>query len=225
VSEGDERPAERNEDEQAADLGRILALSDGVFAIALTLLVLEFTIRPGLSQTEFRHRLSDLVPNGLAYALSFATIARFWAVHRIAFRRVVRTDGGLVGLNFVFLGLVAFLPFPTLVLGNYGDELGGTLFYAACITATSLSSTALFWYVTGRAGLQRPGVDPEAIRVGRVRFLTATVIFALSIPAAFLDVRVAEAMWVLVFLVGPAVRRLLARRGVHEKGTSSRLAP
>jgi uncharacterized membrane protein len=225
VNEADERPAERLGGEPAADLGRILTLSDGVFAIALTLLVLEFAIPPGLSGTGFRRRLADLVPNGLAYALSFATIARFWTLHRLTFRRLVRADGGVVALNFTFLGLVAFLPFPTLVLGNYGDELGGTLFYAACITATSLSSAALFWYVTGRAGLLRPGADPESIRVGRIRFLVATVVFALSIPAAFLDVLDAEVLWVLVFLVGPVVRRLLDRRGVHEKGTTSRLAP
>ncbi|MFL5797522.1 MAG: TMEM175 family protein [Actinomycetota bacterium] len=225
MSEGDERPAERREEEQASDVGRILAVSDGVFAIALTLLILEFAIPPGLSRAEFRHRLADLVPNGLAYALSFATIARLWTLHRVAFRRVVRTDGTLVALNFLFLGFIAFLPFPTLVLGRYGDELGGAVFYAACITATSISSTALVWYVTARSGLLRPGGDPEALRVGRVRFLTATIVFALSIPAAFLDVRVAEALWVVVFLLGPIVRRLAARRGVHEKGTSSRLAP
>jgi TMEM175 potassium channel family protein len=224
VSEDDERPAAGPGGADAADLGRILAVSDGVFAIALTLLVIEFSIRPGLSEAGFRHRLADLVPNGLAYALSFATIARFWTLHRLAFRGVVRSDGWLVAVNFAFLGFIAFLPFPTLVLGRYGDQLGGTLFYAACITATSLSGTGLYWYVTGVAGL-RPGVDAKSIRVGRARFLSATILFALSIPTAFLDVRFAEGMWVLVFVVGSAVGRLLNRRGVHEKGTSSRLAP
>jgi uncharacterized membrane protein len=223
VSVDDEPPSTRP-DQEPTDLGRILAVSDGVFAIALTLLVLEFSIPRGLSEADFRRQLGQLVPTGLAYALSFATIARFWTLHRLAFRGVVRADGWLVALNFVFLGFVAFLPFPTLVLGRYGDRLGGVLFYAACITATSLSATSLYWYVTGRAGI-RPGVDPAAIRVGRGRFLTATIVFALSIPLAFLDVHAAEGMWVLVFLLGAVVRRLLARRGVHEKGTSSRLAP
>jgi uncharacterized membrane protein len=212
VTEGDELPARSRHEEHAADLGRILAVSDGVFAIALTLLVLDFTIRSGLSDAEFRRRLVQLAPTGLAYLLTFATIARFWTVHRLVFRHLARVTGTLIGLNFAFLGLIAFLPFPTAVLGRYGDRLGGALFYAACLAAASLSSAALFWYASGPGRLLRHGVPRDWIRLRRIRTLVAPIVFLVSIPVAFLNVRVAEWLWAAVFVLPLVVRRIVGRR-------------
>ena len=92
----------QHEDDEAAEegMGRILALSDGVFAIAITLLILEIAI-PAKGQPDLPKALLKLWPQYLAYALSFVVIARFWVTHHLAFRLIGRYDAALVWLNLV----------------------------------------------------------------------------------------------------------------------------
>src|SRR5215813_10137818 len=112
----------RHEDDEAADeegIGRILALSDGVFAIAITLLIIAIGIPATTSDAGLPEALLGLWPRYLAYVLSFLVIARFWVTHHLAFRLIARYDATLVWLNLLLLMLVAFLPFPTAVLGEH----------------------------------------------------------------------------------------------------------
>jgi uncharacterized membrane protein len=90
----------REDDETASDLGRVLALSDGVFAIALTVLVLEIALPRGTTRGTLGRNLADLGPRYQAYALSFLTIGMYWFIQRLSFRRLVRTDTTLVVLTF-----------------------------------------------------------------------------------------------------------------------------
>ena len=110
----------RQEDDEAAEegIGRILALSDGVFAIALTLLILDIAVPATTSDDDLTKVLLDLWPRYLAFALSFLVISRFWVIHRQAFRLIVRGDPALVWLNLLLLLFISFLPFPTAVLGD-----------------------------------------------------------------------------------------------------------
>jgi uncharacterized membrane protein len=191
-------------DELASEgLGRLLTLADGVFAIAATLLVIEIAVPEGTTDAELPAALVELWPHYFAYALSFLVIARFWTVHHLAFRYIQRYDGTMVWLNLVLLMLVAFLPFPTSVLGRHGGSPVAALFYGTAVTCTSAVSTLHWWYVIGRAGLLRPGVDAAAIRQGRVRTAVATGFFALSLPLAWLAPYAAELAWVLGY---PVVR-------------------
>lgn len=107
----------RHEDDEAAEegIGRILALSDGVFAIALTLLVLEIAVPATTSDARLPKALLGLWPRYIAYLLSFVVIARFWVTHRLTFRLIGCGDDTLVWLNLLLLMFVAFLPFPTAV--------------------------------------------------------------------------------------------------------------
>jgi uncharacterized membrane protein len=94
------------------DTGRLEAFSDGVFAIAITLLVLEI----GVPESDFEHLwkgIADQWPSYLAYATSFLTIGGLWLAHHGIFRRLASADGVVMGLNILLLMLVAFLPFPT----------------------------------------------------------------------------------------------------------------
>jgi len=111
----------RHEDDEAAEegIGRILALSDGVFAIATTLLIVEIAVPATTSNVGLPKALLGLWPRYLAYVLSFVVIARFWVMHRLTFRLIARDDAALVWLNLLLLMLVAFLPFPTAVLGQH----------------------------------------------------------------------------------------------------------
>jgi uncharacterized membrane protein len=113
------------EREATRDRDRIVNLSDGVFAIALTLLVLDIrvpNIPEKLVAAELPAALLSLWPKYLSYFLSFVAIAVFWSMHYSIFRPIRSYDRVLLYLNFLFLMLVAFLPFPTSLLGEYGDH-------------------------------------------------------------------------------------------------------
>jgi uncharacterized membrane protein len=199
----------KEDDETGTDLGRVLALSDGVFAIALTVLVLEIALPAGTTAETLGHDLAHLGPRYAAYAVSFLTIGTFWMVHRLGFRHLARTDTRLIVMNLVLLMGVAFLPFPTQVLGTFGGNTTATVFYASCMSATSLVSSTLWWYASGTPDLLRSGIDPRWIRVGRVRTLVGPSVFVATIPIAFVNPYIAEGAWFLVFPLRIVIPRLL----------------
>jgi len=196
-------------DETGSDLGRVLALSDGVFAIALTVLVLTIALPPGTSEANLGKELRDLGPKYFAYALSFFTIGTMWLIHRLAFRRIARTNATLLIINLLLLMGVAFLPFPTAVLGEFGGNTTAAVFYASAMTVTSCLSSGLWWYASGDRELLRPGTDPEWIRAGRMRALVGPIVFLVSIPIAAFAPYVAIGMWFLTFPLRILVPRLL----------------
>jgi hypothetical protein len=100
------------------DKQRIEAFSDGVFAVAITLLVLNFKVT-GLSASELRSQVLGQWPHLLAYILSFVIVGVYWVAHHTLFHFVARTSRALLWLNNFFLMTVAFLPFPAGLLGEY----------------------------------------------------------------------------------------------------------
>jgi uncharacterized membrane protein len=164
--EDPERAPVREDDEARGEgLGRILALSDGVFAIALTILVIEIALPSHVADEHLRGALARLGPKYVAYVLSFLVIGRFWLAHHLAFRYIDRSDGRLLWLNLILLMMVAFLPFPTSVLGNYGNVPEAALLYGGAAVLTSGASAALWWYASSGGRLLRPGTPPRLIRV------------------------------------------------------------
>ena len=191
----------RHEDDEAADeaMGRILALSDGVFAIALTLLILEIAVPATTSDADLPKALLALWPRYLAYLVSFVVIARFWGTHRLAFRLIARDDAVLVWLNLLLLLFVAFLPFPTAVLGQHFASPAAAVLYATSVTLASIASMAYWWYASGRDRLLRPDAPRAQVRALRARSLSSPVFFALTLPIAVLAPYAAEIVWILIF--------------------------
>jgi uncharacterized membrane protein len=191
----------RREGDEAAEegIGRILALSDGVFAIAMTLLILEIAVPAATSDAGLPKALLGLWPRYLAYVLSFLVIARFWMTHRLAFRLIARDDAVLVWLNLLLLMFVAFLPFPTAVVGAHAGSPAAAVLYAASACLASTASAAYWWYASGRGRLLRPDVGRAQIRAMRARGLSGPVFFALSLPIAVFAPYIAEAVWILIF--------------------------
>ena len=191
----------RHEDDEAAGEGisRILALSDSVFAVAMTLLIFEIAVPATTSDADLPKALLGLWPRYLAYVVSFVVIARFWVAHRLAFRLISRDDGVLVWLNLLLLMLVAFLPFPTAVVGEHAGSPAATVLYATSVILAALASTAYWWYASGRAGLLRPDARRAQVRALRARSLSAPVFFALTVPLAVFAPYAAEIAWILVF--------------------------
>jgi uncharacterized membrane protein len=188
IGDVSETPGERE-----FDYDRTVALSDGVFAIALTLLILNVANPDGGS---FANRLSDVAPAIGAYALSFAVLGMLWIRHHSLYRDMRRIDSRLVTLNLVYLGLIAFIPFPTGLLSDQGDASFSVVAYAATLSLTALVAGVTRSYCL-RNGLLKPDSRSASEPVSRA--LVVAAIFAISIPIAFVSPSAAEWSWLLLF--------------------------
>jgi uncharacterized membrane protein len=185
-------------------LDRLIFFSDAVFAIAITLLVLNITvpvIRPGAEGAEFSPALLATAPRIFSYALSFLVIGAYWMAHQRTFQYVIRYDRTLGWFNLCFLLFVAFIPFPTAVVGAYGTQLGATILYAATLAITGLLLTLVWIYISHDHRLLVKTVTTQAIRASTSRYLTAPCIFLASIGVAFVSIPIAQLMWPLAFII------------------------
>ncbi|HSS42694.1 MAG TPA: TMEM175 family protein [Solirubrobacterales bacterium] len=193
--------------ENEIEFGRIVAFSDGVFAIAITLLVLNIEIAKGLSEGAIDNALWDQREMFLAYGISFAVIGRFWLVHHRFFSEVEAFDGRLLALNLAYLGFIVLIPFSSELLGEYGGKTTAVAFYSANLAIVVLLGL-LMSADARRRGLTR--IDDRTHRENRVRSAYIAGIFLLSIPLAYLAPAIAPYFWLVLF-VDPS--RRLARRG------------
>ena len=130
-------------DEDPLEFGRVLSLSDAVFGLAMTLLVVSIVVPPGLSSDQYTVAIGELVPRVAIMALSFAVAASAWIGHRRFFSRLQRIDPGIQWRNFVLLGLVALLPLPHQVLGSYAHEPLSYVLYAMVLSAVNVMFVVL----------------------------------------------------------------------------------
>ena len=178
---------------------RLNAFSDGVFAIASTLLVLELHAPEGLTAEALRAGLREDVPSLLTYLLSFTVVGIFWVRHHQILSLARSVTPGLLALNLIFLVLIALIPFPTSLLGNYSADPLAPAFYATVVGLADLANMALMVFIQHRPDVRRPGVHPALIRAHLLRpALSAVVVFA-SVPVAFLvSATAAELTWLLL---------------------------
>jgi uncharacterized membrane protein len=186
---------------------RVLFFSDAIFAIAITLLVVDLQV-PDVPHLDSADQLRDSIPQMSGFALSFAVIGLFWIAHHGLFRHIKGLNRQLVLLNLVFLGCVAFLPYPTSLLSAAGDQAPATVFYAASIAATGLAEAAVWLYAVHIRELALPGVPPSVHRWVLLRILRTPVVFLASIPVALFRPALAKYLWLLVFVSGLVLRRL-----------------
>ncbi|HEX5711765.1 MAG TPA: TMEM175 family protein [Solirubrobacterales bacterium] len=184
------------------EFSRIVAFSDGVFAIAITLLVLALDIPDHLHGESVADALWEQRENLLAYALSFAVIGRFWIVHHRFFSEVTGFDNRLLGLNIFYLAWIVLLPFSSKVLGDHGGETATVVLYAVNLSGVVI--TGLWMEADARrAGLTAIGADEH--REQRVRAGYIAAVFLASIPVAFIAPNLAPLMWLALFF-DPASR-------------------
>nr|WP_203687262.1 TMEM175 family protein [Streptomyces sp. SID14515] len=184
-------------------------LCDGIFAIAMTLLVLDLHIEPGLDKAEFTDAVRQALPDLGAYALSFTILAGFWRDHRLIVRLVPRFEGVSLWFALMWLGAIALVPFPTALLSEYAERPLTVAVYGGMVAVTNLLELAMF--LTGRRATEH-GTDAARGDVGRavVADLASTAaLFATTVPVAYLVSPVA-AMWCWLALV--PVKLALAHR-------------
>ncbi|MFE6743179.1 TMEM175 family protein [Streptomyces tubercidicus] len=195
---------------------RLLALADGVFAIAMTLLALDITVPDGLDSGGFAQALRDVMPKVWAYALSLVVIAAFWRGHYQLFRYVRDVDGTVIRLVLLGLGLIALMPFPTTLLAEYADLSQSVAIYSGAVAAMGATQLALTLVLWKRPWLGSAGL-PDPIARNDVLDLAVTVlVFAVAIPLAFVSPTGAKLWWAVLI----PVRTVTGRRGKRLRETA-----
>jgi uncharacterized membrane protein len=203
---GTRSPQRRQENE--TEFARIVAFSDGVFAIAITLLVLNLNVPERIPGDDLTGALWDQRHDLFAYALSFAVIGRFWVVHHRVFGDLTGFDGRLIGLNLFYLAWIVLIPFSSQVLGDHAGDTDAVVLYATNLAAVTVVGTLMF------ADARRAGLlvtEHESFEEGRRRGLLTVVVFLASIPVAFVNAHAAPWLWLALFI--DPIRRRAKRPG------------
>jgi uncharacterized membrane protein len=177
----------------------VLAFSDGVFAIAMTLLVVGIAV-PVLAGDDkdsvraLANALNDQVPNFVSFFISFAVIGRYWAAHHEFVGLLARIDGRLIASNLVYLAFIAFLPFPTALLGTLFENPLSVALYAVIVAIISGLEVVQFREAK-RRGLMRQKIPEDVYRWGVIQSLSPVVFFLISVPVAFVSTTLAVVLW------------------------------
>jgi uncharacterized membrane protein len=197
--------------ETATGTERLVGFSDGVIAVAITLLVLDIRLPELPAETgsaALTAALLSIVPKFSAYALSFLVVGGLWSIHHLRFRYIQRCDTPLIWLNLLFLMVIGIVPFASSVLSQHPNAAGYAL-YDGTMAVASLLSAALWGYAIAGDRLVRPGLAPRIRRQSLVAPLLVTGVFVLSALAAQIDVRAGRWAW---WLLIPAMVPLSGRR-------------
>ena len=169
------------------ETGRVEAFSDGVFAIAITLLILAVGIEQAIAQGDLKHQLLDLWPAYLAYAASFLTIGIMWVNHHQIFRHFERVDRPLLLLNILLLMCISFTPFPTRVVAdsaqNGADRQAAAVLYGITMTCTAICFLAVWIY--GSRKLLRADTDMREVSGITRSYLPGAPIYGTTTLVAF----------------------------------------
>ncbi|HEY6636443.1 MAG TPA: TMEM175 family protein [Solirubrobacterales bacterium] len=189
----------RTYDRESVEFARTLTFTDGLFAIAMTLLVVDLAV-PVLNHDSSVHELADSLNDDTAkfisFFISFAVIGRYWLAHHTYFSALARIDRGLIALNLVYLAFIAFLPFPTALLGEYFSNPLSIAIYAVNVAIVSGMEVVLFSYAYNHDFLERK-LPRDVYRFGAAMSLAPVIFFLISIPVAFISTTLAVCTWFL----------------------------
>lgn len=174
---------------RAAPTHRLEALADGVFAIAMTLLVLELSV-PSVSEVAdeaVAEALREMWPEFSIYALSFLVLGMFWLIHKMIFDAIEGADPQLTWLNVAYLLVTALLPFSTALVGEYRALTAVAVVYGANVLLAFVAACSLFAYATYDGRLTAPDFDPVLVKGGNRMGLVYMVILAATVALAFVS--------------------------------------
>ena len=210
-----------NELRKEFQLERMILFSDAVFAIAITLLVIEIKIpeleKEHISDKALLEGLGHLIPKFIGFIVSFIMIAIYWNVHHRMFGYVTSYTRKLLALNLLFLFFIALMPFST---GFYSEYAGRELvqhqlkvpmtFYVLNLSTAGFINYYMWVYITNpKNKVAEPAVDPEIAMMGRMRSLIVPIVFLAMLAVAYLS-NVLFAVYVPTFI--PILMRIMSRR-------------
>jgi uncharacterized membrane protein len=192
------------------ELDRLSAFSDGVFAIAITLLVLNIEV-PTVPGPKLGDALRDLWDPLLAYGIGFAVMGAFWYGHHKVFSRLARADARLVLVNLALLASIGLMPFTTALIGSYSEPLA-IVAYALNVAATSILDGAIDWVAASDGLLEDQRDAGKRARLAMEDAVTRASVFIVSIPIAYtVSPQWAIRTWLLLIPVGILLGRRSAR--------------
>jgi uncharacterized membrane protein len=194
---------------------RLEMFSDGVIAIAITLLVLSIKV-PHVAHGDLIDALRDQWPSYVAFVITFVVIGIIWVSHHSMFQRIARVDRGLLFVNLSLLLGVAFLPFPTGLLAEYVAQGGqnakvAAAIYSATMTLVGCAFVGMWVHLLRRPDLLVEGLPPDGIRRALHRSVVGPVVYALTIGLAFINAKACFVVYLLIagyFIAGPSSRAL-----------------
>lgn len=201
---------------------RVVFFSDAVFAIVITLLVLEIKL-PHLdehSNAGLNHALLLILPKIIGFVISFVIVGLMWVEHHRIFRYINSYDLGLLWRNLVMLLCVSFVPFPTALFSEYYWSKTAFILYTACFAAVGLSKLWIWIYAAGKGNLVTPDLDKMAVKRISRRSMAVPLACGAAIALSLISIRVAPFGFALIplfaYLLDPT-RRNNKRGGADAK--------
>lgn len=188
-------------DESLLPKNRIEALCDGIFAIAMTLMILDLktpeNIPYNLENVQLPVTLISILPDVEAYAISFIVLATFWLRHQIQFRYLKYVNRKIIALNVFFLMFIGFVPFSVGLVMRYNDIQLPTLIYISNLLMISVILTLQGWYISRNPKIRFEEIEPEILKKYFIFTIVPIVIFSVSIIVSFFNLRLA---FLLIYL-------------------------
>ena len=189
---------------------RIEALTDGIFVVVMTLLVLDISI-PQISsshyaiggaaaETELLKRLFDLWPKILSFGISFIILVIYWSAHHRQFHYIKHSDRTLIWINVVFLMVTCLLPFSTSLIGEYRDQEIAILVYGGNSIIIASLLYIQWWYATTRGRLVDENLNPVVKTASSRRLLFGIIVYLITIGVSFVYIQLCVFLFAIILV-------------------------
>ncbi|HYM94736.1 MAG TPA: TMEM175 family protein [Chitinophagaceae bacterium] len=180
---------------------RLEAFSDGVFAIAITLLVLNIEI-PEVDHNHLSEAVIAIAPKLLSYVLSFLLIGLYWIGHHFYLEHIEKVDGNLVWLNIMLLLFICLMPFPTSLLGKYPLQQLSLMLYGLNLLAANFIGIAMVYYIHKNRHLTNQDYKNNFLKLQIPGFLFINVTYIIAIAFSWFYPVVSYSLYLLVMFAG-----------------------
>ncbi len=180
---------------------RLIMLCDGIFAIAITLLVINIKLPSGLTEDKFNGALrTQLFSQVLFYLITFLVIAGYWSEHRRLMRLIERIDRRFISLTFLFLAFIAFFPVTSSIVGEGYGYRSAVILYTLAFAGCGFSSLLLWLYASWHRRLIDPQTSQDEIISRGINIALAPTYFSLSLLLLFSSITPADIFWTWLLL-------------------------
>jgi uncharacterized membrane protein len=207
-------------EERRRDSSRVLALTDGVFAIIITLLVLDIHVPELTSHESLRAAISDIRPSFISFALAFIVAAMQWAGHRDLFTLIRYTDRGIIWLNLLTLFTVCLLPFGSALLSRYHEDPLALRLFGLILMSTSVARTVIWAYAAQKPSLVHEPLDRASFWSGLALSVFPVMVYVVAFAIARISPQASLAVYAsapVLYFIAITLLRWLAPRGSAER--------
>jgi uncharacterized membrane protein len=205
-------------------ISRIEAFADGVFAIVITLLILDIRVPQVQGEPvgpQLLHELINMWPKYLAYAMSFIIVGVYWVGHHAQFRFIRHANRTLLWINILFLMCVAFVPFSAALIGEYRHEQIAVIIYGVNLIVVGACLYLHYWYATQNYRLVDADLPQQQVEATKRRILMAPIICLAAIGLSFISTTLS----IILYLVLPIPYILPGRIDIHWSRSHHAISP